>query len=377
MKTKLLIFLFALPLFVFSQNKVEKLHQTQALNCKTCHSCDIPTKENPCIKPCPRERLITIEQTPSDAPSILTIDKMKKTSDIYAPVVFSHRLHAEMADMGGGCRMCHHYNPPGEVVGCADCHELTRKRTDLSKPDLKGAYHQQCMNCHRQWSGKVECESCHAQNGSAKKTESKPKTDLAAKQVHQKVNPPELVKYDTPKANGKIVSFNHTDHVSTFSIDCEKCHSNESCNKCHAKYKPASLANRSVADKHVICANCHNTKANCSDCHKNSVVGSFNHKTRTGFDIAKNHAKLTCNRCHVEKGKFAGLKADCSICHGTWTKENFKHLVTGLQLDETHADFECTDCHQDKNYANPTCKNCHEDKTYPKDKPGKLVKKSK
>ncbi|MFA7419729.1 MAG: cytochrome c3 family protein [Melioribacteraceae bacterium] len=377
MKMKIFLLILILPLLVLAQGKVTQLHQNQNLNCKTCHSCDIPTKENPCIKPCPRERLITIEQTPSDAPAILTINRLKKQSDIYAPVTFSHRLHAEMADMGGGCRMCHHYNPPGEVVGCVNCHEVNRKRTDLSKPDLKGAYHQQCMNCHRQWSGKVECESCHAQNGKTQKSTATPKVEKAGKRVHPKVNPPTQVKYDTPKTNGKLVTFNHSDHVNTFSISCESCHSNESCNKCHAKYKPASLSNRSVTDKHAVCANCHNTKASCSSCHKNSVAGSFNHKTRTGFDVAKNHSKLACSRCHVEKGKFAGLKSDCSTCHGTWTKENFKHAVTGLQLDEAHSDFECSDCHQEKNYANPTCKNCHEDKTYPKDKPGKMVKKSK
>jgi hypothetical protein len=46
-----------------------------------------------------------------------------------------------------------------------------------------------------------------------------------------------------------------------------------------------------------------------------------------------------------------------------------------MQLDETHSEFDCSDCHQEKNYQNPTCKNCHDDKQYPKDKPGKLIKK--
>ncbi|MEW6652237.1 MAG: cytochrome c3 family protein [Bacteroidota bacterium] len=375
MKTKVLILLLVIPFFVFAQNKLSRQHQTQALNCKTCHSCDIPTKENPCIKPCPRERLITIEQTPEDAPAVLTIDKLKKQSDIYAPVVFTHRLHSEMADMGGGCRMCHHYNPPGNVVACSDCHEEERKRIDISKPDLKGAYHQQCINCHRQWSRKVECESCHAQNDFTKKPAKTAEKETAEKRVHSKITPPDQVKYDTPKTKGKIVTFNHTDHVNTFSIGCEKCHSNESCNKCHAKYKPASLTNRSVNEKHASCTNCHNVKANCSYCHKNTVAAPFNHKTRTGFDLDKNHTELACSRCHIEKGKFTGLKSDCSACHGTWTKDNFKHASVGLQLDEAHADFECSDCHQEKNYSNTTCKNCHEDKTYPKDKPGKMIKK--
>lgn len=370
---KLFILILLLPLLLFGQNKLSAQHQNQQLKCSTCHSCDIPTKEKPCLIPCPRDKMVTIEQTSEEAPTVLTINRLKSQTDIYSPVRFTHRLHAEMADMGGGCRMCHHYNPPGKVVGCADCHESNRKRNDVSKPDLKGAYHQLCMNCHRQWSGKVECESCHTLNSSVKKVDSK-QVD-AAKKVHVKINPPEKVKFETPKAIGKLVTFLHSEHIKTFSIDCEKCHSDESCNKCHAKSKPISTVNKSTAEKHQLCSTCHDVKSNCSNCHTNSIQNTFNHKSRTGFDISKNHNSLSCQRCHVQKGKFTGLNSDCSSCHGIWTKENFKHSVTGLQLDETHMEFECSDCHQEKNFQNPSCKNCHDDKSFPDEKPGKLVKK--
>lgn len=375
MKTKILLLIIALPLLLIAQNKIDPAHQNQALKCSMCHSCEIPTKEKLCLKPCPRDKMVTIEQTPAESPNVITIDHLKNQTDLYKPVKFTHRLHAEMSGFGSGCKMCHHYNPPGKVIGCSDCHEASRKRVDISKPDLKGAYHQQCMNCHRQWSGKVECESCHALNNSkqnitAAKEKSKPENI-----VHPKIAAPETVKYDTPKASGKIVTFNHIDHTKTFGLDCENCHTDQSCNKCHAKYKQPSLARRTVADKHATCENCHNVKTNCSMCHSNSVKAGFNHVERTGFDILKNHSKLTCNRCHTTKAKFSGLKAECSQCHGTWTKENFKHAVTGLQLDEIHSDLDCTECHQEKNFANPSCKNCHEDKSFPKDKPGKTIKK--
>ncbi len=375
---KLILIVLAIPFLLIAQNKISKEHQSQALKCSNCHSCDIPTKENPCLIPCPREKMVTITQSAEQSPNILTIDKFKRQTDVYKPVVFTHRLHAEMAGMGGGCKMCHHYNPPGKVAGCSDCHELNRKRADVSKPDLKGAYHRQCMDCHRQWSGKVECESCHAQNKSAKSDDNKKEVKLdAAKKVHPKIDPPAMVKFDTPKASGKVVTFLHNEHVNTFSLDCESCHSNESCNKCHSKVKTASVANRTTTQKHSVCSSCHDTKNDCAKCHNGSkAMGAFNHKERTGFDLNKNHGKLTCIRCHTQKGKFAGLKADCSMCHGQWTKANFKHMVTGLSLDETHADFDCTECHQEKNYTNPTCKNCHDDKTYPKDKPGKMSKKN-
>ncbi|MDX1409785.1 MAG: cytochrome c3 family protein, partial [Saprospiraceae bacterium] len=72
---------------------------------------------------CPREHMITVEHAPEEGPGTITINQMPD-SDLYSPVVFSHRSHAEMSGMAGGCSMCHHYNPPGRVVPCRDCHEV-------------------------------------------------------------------------------------------------------------------------------------------------------------------------------------------------------------------------------------------------------------
>ncbi len=118
MKAKILITLFFCSLFVNAQTQKQVHPNLNGITCKTCHSCDIPTKENPCIIPCPREKMVSIDQFPEEGPAVLTIDKFKKQSDIYAPVIFSHLLHAEMSGMAGGCKMCHHYNPPGQVIGC-------------------------------------------------------------------------------------------------------------------------------------------------------------------------------------------------------------------------------------------------------------------
>ncbi len=376
MKTKIFITLFFCSLFVNAQTQKQVHPNLNGITCKTCHSCDIPTKENPCILPCPREKMVSIDQSPEDGPAVITIDKFKKQSDIYAPVVFSHRLHAEMSGMAGGCKMCHHYNPPGQVIGCSDCHELTRKRVDVSKPDLKGAYHRLCMTCHRSWSGKTDCTECHQQNGAANKTQTQSLEDKSAKRVHPKIITPTTIKFDTPKASGKMVTFYHSQHIDLFGLECQSCHSNESCMKCHTKTQTASLKIKTTDQKHLLCANCHNTKTNCSSCHSNTVKEGFNHKEATGFDITKFHSKISCNVCHHEKGKFTGLNKECINCHGKWTQANFQHKVTGVVLDETHSALECSDCHQEKNYANPVCSNCHEDKSYPKNIPGKLVKKN-
>lgn len=376
MKTKILI-LFFFCAFILNAQTQKKVHSNlNGITCKTCHSCDIPTKENPCVIPCPREKMVSIDQSPEEGPSVLTIDKFKKQTDIYAPVIFSHRLHAEMSGMSGGCKMCHHYNPPGQVIGCSDCHELMRKRTDVSKPDLKGAYHRQCMECHRTWSGKVDCESCHAVNGKKQEADSKTLLAKSEKRIHPKIIAPTVLKFNTPKATGKIVTFYHSQHVDLFGLECQSCHTNESCVKCHSKDKIAILKTKTTEQKHAVCSNCHNTKQNCSDCHSNSVQEGFNHAAKTGFDISKFHNKISCKTCHTEKGKFTGLNSECIICHGKWTQENFQHKVTGVTLDETHLTLECKDCHLEKNYSKPICSSCHEDKSFPKNVPGKLIKKN-
>lgn len=372
MKKKILTLLIIIPFFVHAQNKIDKSHASQSLNCTTCHSCEIPTKENPCLKPCPRESMIRIDQKPEEGPKVLTINKINET-DIYEPVIFSHLAHAEMAEISGGCRTCHHYNPPGNVIGCSSCHETQRKRTDVSKPDLKGAFHRQCMNCHRVWSGSIDCVVCHQLKG---KGIAIPTAKVNAIRIHPELKVPDKITYNTNEAKGKIVTFYHKEHINTFKFECADCHKNDNCIKCHQQNKTISTVKKTLNELHKKCSDCHDTKTNfqCSKCHAEKEREPFNHKIVTKFDISKFHAKLTCNRCHTTKNKFTGLKSECSSCHGQWNWDNFKHKITGLILDDTHSVLECNNCHKDPKYSKPTCEDCHEDKSFPKDKPGKLVK---
>jgi hypothetical protein len=374
MKTILISIILCVSLVVNAQEKISENHETKQLKCSTCHDCEIPTKQNPCITPCPRDKMAPINVQPEKAPDVLKIDDVKGDSALYKPVMFTHRLHAEMSGMAGGCRMCHHYNPPGRVISCSDCHQLNRKREDVSKPDLIGAYHRQCMDCHRSYTKTVDCVSCHEYNDVNKEFTSKKVPHDVTKRVHPDINAPERIQYETPNApDGKIVTFYHVDHTNLFGLSCESCHSNESCNKCHAIEKSKNI-NKDVKEKHAICSKCHDTNSSCNFCHSNKVQAGFDHKLVTGFDLNKFHSKLQCNRCHVTNGQFTGLKNDCKSCHGEFTWENFNHKATGLILNETHSELECENCHKQPNYANPTCEDCHDDKSFPKDKPGKLVK---
>jgi hypothetical protein len=105
----------------------------------------------------------------------------------YEPVVFDHALH----DSYASCVECHHHvisAPPSDPVclpchsegkelvsvGCRDCHPVDRyaahkvKKTGRIQtyhndtPGLIGAYHQNCISCHRVvGTGPTGCEECH------------------------------------------------------------------------------------------------------------------------------------------------------------------------------------------------------------------------
>ena len=361
---KFLIILVLINGVVFAQGKKKEI-----LDCKSCHDCAIPTKDNPCLKKCPRELMSVVYHMPLSIPKVLIIDNFKSEPNHYPPVKFSHQTHAEMSSMSGSCQMCHHYNPAGAIMACKKCHEIERKRTDLSKIDLKGAYHVQCMNCHRSWNNQIECNTCHNQPAVKDKK-------AASKAVHPLMKKPTVKVYETKAAKGKLVTFSHDEHTSTFGLDCVKCHNNDACAKCHKKNAAPTNMQMSTDDKHKKCSKCHTVKENCIKCHSDQKKGPFNHFTRTGWQLNQFHAKISCMQCHVEKGKFSKLNRECTSCHSKWTPENFKHSKTGLTLDETHAANECETCHVEKNFTKPVCTNCHEaDYKYPDKKPGKLLKK--
>ena len=98
---------------------------------------------------------------PTDIPETITLDILSKR---YGPVEFSHRYHAEMAD---DCASCHHHSEKGATPACGECHEPiivyhykgSERETGIG---LKGAYHRQCLGCHKEMeSGPVGCTDCH------------------------------------------------------------------------------------------------------------------------------------------------------------------------------------------------------------------------
>jgi len=342
--------------------------------CAMCHSCTTPTKSNPCLNTCPRVRESTGLYTPADGPGVMLMDKMNGQ---YGPVPFNHRSHAQMAEMSGGCFGCHHYNDTAlNILSCQSCHPTERKREDVNLPDLKGAYHRRCLDCHRQWTGSPECNSCHLEKNSGKTSAQILAEWAKGKKDHPPVPAPEKKVYSTKEQDGTVVTFFHSDHMKRFGLACVDCHRQEGCIGCHDK-RPAELRKRATVatpddfdSRHARCSSCHEAQA-CTKCHMATEAEPFEHARASGWGLKPYHARLACSRCHGSSRKFAGLKNDCTTCHTAWTADSFTHAVTGLKLDDIHAALDCIECHPGKSFGKPpVCSGCHPDKSYPKFKPG-------
>ncbi len=377
---KKIIYLMLLGFLVsatFAQNKLSKSHSKTNLDCSVCHTCEVPTKLNPCLASCPREDVKVKTYKVADAPKVFVINNVHGEKNIYSAVNFAHKAHASMSEMSGGCETCHHYNPPGKIVKCSTCHTADRKEVDINMPDLKSAYHRQCMSCHQTWEEESRCENCHTLNDKYKSAIAK--TEIV--KTHKPIERPVTKVFKTSECKrGKVATFHHNDHINLFGLECVDCHQDESCESCHSQKsnfkKTVDVAN------HNRCESCHDTKSKnqCVKCHSNKESKPFNHFANTGFDINKYHSKNSCNSCHTKKGSYKGLNSECQNCHN-WDEDNFNHSITGLQLNEDHIDNSCADCHEDDdgnlNYKKPTCTNCHEEDegfVVPNKLPGKRVK---
>ncbi len=379
-KKILTIIILFFSITIYSQNKLPKNHSLTNLTCKTCHTCDVPTKKNPCLVPCPRSEMVTINQSPDQAPEV---EVLKELSSRYMPVVFSHKLHAQMSQMSGGCGTCHHYNTVGPIQPCINCHETSRKRADISKPDLEAAYHRQCINCHREWSHSNDCTSCHALKNKNESISIASYVKKMTGKSHPALVEPKKIVYETNYNKGKIVTFFHNEHINLFGAKCIDCHRDENCTKCHDKNKTTNVQqiysdvpikiHKSKEEHHKPCFSCHQDDK-CSLCHKDKSMAPFNHAISTGWALNRFHENLTCEKCHGSSTKFVKLNNDCNNCHKDFVAGKFDHKVTGLKLSENHKDLDCNECHKEKNFTKtPTCENCHDDKSFPKDKPGTEV----
>lgn len=349
-----------------------------AQDCKTCHYTEYPTKKDPGLIKCPRAEMVSVNHKASEGPEIVVLNELVNR---YNPVVFSHKLHAEMSEMSGGCSSCHHYNTTGPVLACNTCHEAKRFREDISKPDLSAAYHRQCVNCHRQWMRETECNHCHEPKSNDFEDKVNKLVNETKGRYHPEVEVPNKFLYETNYEKGKIVTFYHKEHTDLYKAPCITCHKDENCMKCHdvkMKNNPNNngelhKVHKTFDEHHKPCINCHE-KDKCDKCHSEKEILPFNHDA-TGWPLGKFHSSLKCNKCHGDQTPIKKLDNRCVSCHKDFQPNKFNHKKAGLVLSENHKDLECVSCHPNSLFNKiPVCKDCHDDKTFPKDLPGKRIK---
>jgi len=352
-------------------------HSESLTDCRSCHLCDNPTRQNPCLRGCPRHDMLTVAHSADEGPDLLVLDKLARR---YEPVVFTHRRHAEMAAFADGCATCHHHNPELGISACEVCHEQNPRRADLSRPSLRGAYHRQCMGCHREWSHDTACSVCHALQDDAGGDEpAADATDIVGA-GHPEIVEPEKVIFETESEMGCFVSFHHNDHTGRFGLACTDCHREESCSRCHDRTPAAAApAGPDIEELdfdtiHRSCFACH-ADDDCEQCHREAPHGPFDHATDTGWALGHRHESLGCRRCHGEGPRFTALDRRCETCHLDWQPGRFDHAaVTGQALDDNHADLECEMCHEERAFAEPpACDYCHDETSVPAQRPGRLV----
>ena len=293
----------------------------QAGRCSECHTCSSPTRRNPCLVPCPRS-------TTNGGPDVVLMDQL---SAQYVPVIFAHKLHAQMTEISGGCAVCHHFNPSHKMLACRECHSTTSP-DDLAKPGLKGAYHRQCLNCHREWSHETECAVCHAK----KTAESVPvavpdPTDIMGI-LHPNVEEPTVKVYETKYEHGSLVTFRHEEHVKLFGFKCVSCHREQNCSRCHEPQGKQEHI-KTLKEHHSPCASCHETAAenskSCVHCHSDKETPPFSHE-KTGLVLDDNHRDNACSDCHV--GSKFDQKPVCSECHEEEEKISYPEKLPGKKV---------------------------------------------
>jgi len=344
----------------------ETTDEPAARSCAECHTCSRPTTADSCLGACPRHR--GDGGDPSQGPDFVVLDELE---DLYEPVKFSHRVHAQMSALDAGCVACHHHTPAGAShPPCKECHSTDLVRERLDQPALKGAYHRQCMGCHKEWTGDTECDVCHAMKAKVEE-----QGDAYVAPRYRPCKEPNKQVYETGFDEGVFITFFHGNHSTHYGLACSDCHRADPCIRCHYQgEEPVATADE---DPHQKCSGCHDDALGdeCTKCHSPTAGDASDQ----GFILKPFHQGVACQRCHPAGKPFTKIDKTCNRCHGEssrrWNSDTFDHSRAGVALDEIHGMLDCSDCHPERRFDSaPDCTSCHDDKTYPGDKPGELIK---
>lgn len=288
---------------------------------------------------------------------------LRELQELYQPVPFNHRAHAQMADMWNGCVTCHHHHPNShaldraaehtatgtvdppvdqpavapasssgrhmqeeadEIPACKSCHPIAADTADIAMPSLKGAYHRQCLSCHREWAHENACVVCHEPLKHEGELVHEPTAGDILGRMHPPIEPPVEKLYVarfTPVAGGNVL-FRHDEHVARYGLRCVDCHQNDNCSRCHG---PAAAAEHvsgpltpadSWRQSHGPCLTCH-AEQRCEHCHyaeSQMPPAPFDHRV-TGQLLDADHQGLACAQCHPALIYDQPQTCDTAGCH--------------------------------------------------------------
>jgi predicted CXXCH cytochrome family protein len=309
-------------------------------SCDACHTCQRPAADNPCLRPCLRASPTGAVDLANDhGPGLVTLDMLKDVAegvDRFGPVPFNHAGHATMP---GGCAVCHHFTPKGAAhPACRTCHELHLQRDDIRKPSLKGAYHRQCMGCHREWAHETDCDVCHLPQDGRPATADLERVRTYMAHEHPVVPEPNKEVYETEHEDGtrSRVVFHHKAHAHTYGFACVDCHQKDSCLRCHEEGREHVQRKRTLEEHHQPCSACHlfDRQEGCHYCHRREgepPARPFDH-ANTGWPLGPYHEDKDCRDCHTQL-PFASLSGACNSCHSVHA------------LDQYASGRDCIDCH--------------------------------
>lgn len=371
-------------------------------------------------------------QTPSvaDAPKMFILNKavINKYSDQYEPVRFMHSKHANVLK---DCTICHHrmpretgdrYGSPTsmqllnekgtEPASCGRCHAEPFNEKDLGTPGLKGAYHQLCMDCHREsdqvpFSRGPVLYSAMVRGPMVRTLDTRAPTDCLACHAKKVPNHNQLVRFEGP--------------VDALAVtkNCLSCHEKEGqaiLQTAHWNWHGASpytvghekridLGKKSATINNFCinlngnwprCTSCHigygwedenfnfddMTRIDCLVCHdttgkykKAPPAAGFPEKNLDLAAIARNvgrPSRSTCGmNCHFRGGGGDAVKhGDMSSILEKPDKQHDVHMG----VSNGGLDFRCQDCHKTRNHmisgrsisvpaveGDISCEYCHTD----------------
>ena len=279
-------------------------------------------------------------------PDIVDLDQVP---GCYGSVRFDHRLHVGMSDIATGCTVCHHTEA---IQPCRDCHDPRPGAITKDVLGLRGAYHAQCLGCHKDWAHENACGFCHTSSSTSAEIPMPVAHDAHLTRAIANTT----YTYQTAKQGLPVVTFHHADHTDVFGIDCASCHVGTSCGQCHGPE-----TQRPVVNRHQSCYRCH-ADSECVLCHSLVEKPRFDHTNCGNWRLRPGHYGLACSSCHGETVMpHRPDSKGCNTCHGADTAGVFDHASTGVMLYGDHALFQCVDCHAGRDKTKlASCEGCHE-----------------